>query len=52
MATCSTTFNFDCLDGVFEEFFPKADKQIQLNVLLRKWKEKQKRSKHFWNERF
>lgn len=52
MATCLTTYNFDNLNEVFADFFPQADKHIQLNILLKKWEEKQKRSKHFWNERF
>lgn len=52
MSMCSTTFDFDNLNEVFADFFPRVDKQIQLNILLRKWKEKQKRSKHYWNERF
>ena len=52
MSTCSTTFDFDNLNGIFADFFPQADKHIQLNILLRKWEEKQKRSKKYWNETF
>lgn len=52
MSTCSTAFDFSNLDEVFADFFPQADKHIQLNILLRKWEEKQKRSKKYWNETF
>ena len=52
MSTCSTTFDCDNLNGIFADFFPQADKHIQLNILLRKWEEKQKRSKKYWNETF
>ena len=52
MSTCSTTFDFSNLNDVFADFFPQADKHIQLNILLRKWEEKQKRSKKYWNETF
>lgn len=52
MSTCSTTFDFDNLNGIFADFFPQVDKHIQLNILLRKWEEKQKRSKKYWNETF
>ena len=52
MPTCSKTFDFDNLNGIFADFFPQADKHIQLNILLRKWEEKQKRSKKYWNETF
>lgn len=52
MATCFTTFDFRELDNIFSEFFPQVNKHTQLNILLRKWEEKQKRSKHFWNETF
>lgn len=52
MSTCSTTFKFDNLNEAFADFFPKADKHIQLNILLKKWEEKQKRSKKYWNETF
>lgn len=52
MSTCSTTFDFDNLNGIFADFFPQADKHIQLNILLGKWEEKQKRSKKYWNETF
>ncbi len=52
MSTCSTTFDFDNLNEIFADFFPQTDKHIQLNILLRKWEEKQKRSKKYWNETF
>ena len=52
MSMCSTTFDFDNLNAIFADFFPQADKHIQLNILLRKWEEKQKRSKKYWNETF
>lgn len=52
MSTCSTTFYFGNLNGIFADFFHQADKHIQLNILLRKWEEKQKRSKKYWNGTF
>lgn len=52
LATVSTTFEFKCLEEVFSEFFPQVNKHIQLNVLLRQWEEKQRRSKKYWNEKF
>ena len=32
---------------VFEDLFPKVNKQIQLNILLRKWEDKQRRTKKY-----
>lgn len=52
MSTCSITFNFDNLNEIFTEFFPQVNKHIQLNILLRKWEDKQRRSKKYWNETF
>ena len=52
MSTCSTTFDFSNLNKVFEDFFPNQSPHIQLNILLRKWEEKQRRSKKYWNEKF
>lgn len=52
MAMVSTTFDFRCLEDVFTEFFPTVNKHIQLNILLRQWEEKQRRSKKYWNEKF
>lgn len=52
MTTCSATFDLNNLDNVFSEFFPKVNKHIQLNILLRKWEDKQRRSKKYWNETF
>lgn len=52
MSTCSTTLDFKELDNVFAEFFPQVNKHIQLNILLRKWADKQRRSKKYWNETF
>lgn len=52
MSTCSTIFDFNNLDNVFSEFFPRVNRHIQLNILLRKWEEKQRRSKKYWNESF
>ena len=52
MTTCSATFDLNNLDNVFSEFFPKVNKHTQLNILLRKWEEKQRRSKKYWNETF
>lgn len=52
MSTCSTTLDFKELDNVFAEFFPQVNKHIQLNILLRKWEDKQRRSKKYWNETF
>lgn len=53
MPTCSTTFDFgDSLDNVFSDFFPRVNRHIQLNILLRKWEERQRRSKKYWNETF
>lgn len=37
---------------VFEELFPKVSKQIQLNILLRKWEDKQRRTKKYKYEKF
>lgn len=52
MSTCSTTLDFKELNNVFAEFFPQVNKHIQLNILLRKWEDKQRRSKKYWNETF
>ena len=48
MSTCSTTLDFKKLDNIFAEFFPQVNKHI----LLRKWEDKQRRSKKYWNETF
>ena len=37
---------------VFEDLFPKVNKQIQLNILLRKWEDKQRRTKKYKYEKF
>ena len=37
---------------MFSDFFPRVNRHIQLNILLRKWEEKQRRSKKYWNETF
>lgn len=37
---------------VFEDLFPKVSKQIQLNILLRKWEDKQRRTKKYKYEKF
>ena len=52
MTTVSTTFAFNSIGEVFADFFPKVNPHIQLNILLRKWEEKQMRSKKYWNEKF
>ena len=52
MSTCSTTLDFKELDNIFAEFFPQVNKHIQLNILLRKWEDKHRRSKKYWNETF
>lgn len=52
MSTCSTTLDFRELDNVLAEFFPQVNKHTQLNILLRRWEDKQRRSKKYWNETF
>ena len=37
---------------MFEDLFPKVNKQIQLNILLRKWEDKQRRTKKYKYEKF
>ena len=37
---------------VFEDLFPKVNKHIQLNILLRKWEDKQRRTKKYKYEKF
>ena len=50
MPTSLTTF---CNSNeVFEDLFPKVSKQIQLNILLRKWEDKQRRTKKYKYEKF
>lgn len=52
MSTCLTTFDFSSLNKVFADFFPNQNPHIQLNILLKKWEDKQRRSKKYWNEKF
>lgn len=48
MTTVSRTY-----DNVFADFFPElSNKHTQLNILLRKWENKQKRSKNYHFEAF
>ena len=50
MSTSLATFRNS--NEVFEDLFPKVNKQIQLNMLLRKWEDKQRRSKKYKYEKF
>ena len=47
MATVSAT-----RDNTFSNLFPQVDRHIQLNILLRKWENKQKRTKNYHYEAF
>ena len=50
MSTSLATFRNS--NEVFEDLFPKVNKQIQLNILLRKWEDKQRRTKKYKYEKF
>lgn len=50
MSTSLATFRNS--NEVFEDLFPKVNKQIQLNILLRKWEDRQRRTKKYKYEKF
>lgn len=46
------TLTFNNSSEVFEDLFPEVNKHIQLNILLRKWEDKQRRTKKYKHEKF
>ena len=52
MSTNLATLTFNNSSEVFEDLFPEVNKHIQLNILLRKWEDKQRRAKKYKYEKF
>lgn len=52
MLTNLATLTFNNSSEVFEDLFPEVNKHIQLNILLRKWEDKQRRTKKYKYEKF
>lgn len=52
MSTNLATLTFNNSSEVFEDLFPEVNKHIQLNILLRKWEDKQRRTKKYKYEKF
>lgn len=52
MSTHLATLTFNNSSEVFEDLFPEVNKHIQLNILLRKWEDKQRRTKKYKYEKF
>lgn len=52
MSTNLATLAFNNSSKVFKDLFPEVNKHLQLNILLKKWEDKQRRTKKYKYEKF